>query len=126
MAIGASRLPELSDRVRLPYTECVIMEVLRYVSVFPLSVMHSTLEEVRLGGYVIPKDIVITPNLYAVLHDEEIWGDPETFRPERFLLPDGTPNKTHEAFFPFSYGKRVCIGNQPIKASKNKWRKTIQ
>jgi len=91
------------------------MEVLRFVSVFPLSFMHSTLEEVRIGGFVIPKDIVITPNLYAVLHDEKIWGDPETFRPERFLLPDGTANKAHGGFFPFSYGKRACIGKANYK-----------
>jgi len=113
-AIGTTRLPKLRERAQLAYTECVIMEVQRYASVFPLSVMHKTLEEVRLAGYVIPKDVVITPNLYAVLHDREIWGDPENFRPERFLLPDGTANKSHEAFIPFSYGKRVCIGKLPF------------
>lgn len=40
----------------------------------------------------------------------ETWGDPEVFRPERFIMEDGTLNRHHHAFLPFGYGKRVCLG----------------
>jgi len=110
--VGPSRHPELADREKMPYTECVIMEVMRNNVVFPLSVIRSAIEDVTVAGYNIPKDTVLTPNLYAIFQEAKIWGDPENFRPERFLRPDGTANKTHEAFIPFGYGKRVCPGKK--------------
>lgn len=36
--------------------------------------------------------------------DPEIWGDPENFRPERFISKDGTFKKD-EHLMPFGYGK---------------------
>jgi len=50
-------------------------------------------------------------NLYAVHNDKEIWGDPETFRPERYLTKDGKEiDKNHPKVIPFSIGKRQCLG----------------
>jgi methyl farnesoate epoxidase/farnesoate epoxidase len=48
-------------------------------------------------------------NLWSLFHDREHWGDPEVFRPERFL--DG--NKffvKDEWMISFGAGKRVCLG----------------
>jgi cytochrome P450 len=53
---------------------------------------------------------MILPNLYGAHHDHDVWGDPEIFRPERFITSDGKFSKPGEAFMPFSVGKRVCIG----------------
>jgi len=39
-----------------------------------------------------------------------VWGDPENFRPERFLSKDGTQVERHESLIPFSVGKRSCLG----------------
>lgn len=39
--VGRSRLPNLRDREFLPYTECVILEVLRISSVVPLGSTHA-------------------------------------------------------------------------------------
>ena len=87
-----------------------MFEVLRFSALVPLGVFHSTTEDAVLDGYLIPKDTLVVSNLYAALHDP-VWGDPENFRPERFLLPDGTVDRFNEAFIPFSTGKRVCLGN---------------
>lgn len=43
------------------------------------------------------------PNLDSVLHDEKIWGDPQNFRPERFLDNKGNLLQREE-FVPFSLG----------------------
>jgi len=94
----------------MPYTEAVIMEVMRYAAMVPLAVQHRATEDVAFHGYHIPKETLIIPNLYCVLHDKSVWGDPENFRPERFLSPDGTKIIRHESFIPFSIGKRVCLG----------------
>ena len=48
-------------------------------------------------------------NLYAINHDEEVWGDPYAWRPERFLGPEGKTSMKESV--PFSIGKRVCPGN---------------
>lgn len=48
--------------------------------------------------------------LISCMRDPGIWGDPDVFRPERFLSPDGTSVLRHEALLPFSTGRRVCLG----------------
>jgi len=63
-------------------------------------------------GYdiVIPKGATIVPS-FAVCHrDEDYFGSNSTsFVPERWLNLKRDENK---AFFPFGYGKRICIGQQ--------------
>ena len=47
--------------------------------------------------------------------DKKFWGDPENFRPSRFLSKDGKFEKK-EQFIPFGFGKRVCMGENMAKA----------
>jgi cytochrome P450 len=49
--------------------------------------------------------------LRAILRDEAIYPDPDTFKPTRFLNADGTLNKNVP--YPaegFGYGRRICPG----------------
>jgi hypothetical protein len=108
--VGQSRLPSLSDRPNMPYTEAVIHEVMRAATMAPMAVPHSTTEDVVFHGYHIPKKTMVWLNLYEIHNSFELWGDPENFRPERFLTKDGTKFERHEGFVPFSLGKRVCPG----------------
>ena len=39
------------------------------------------------NGYFIPKDTFILANVWAMNHDPEIFPEPNTFRPERWLEP---------------------------------------
>lgn len=96
----------------MPYTEAVLQEVLRFSAMVPLGVTHKALREVEFHGFTIPKGTLIFANLYWAMHDPKIWGDPETFRPERFLSEDGKSVLKHEALLPFSTGKRVCLGEE--------------
>ena len=41
-----------------------------------------------LFGHTIPKRSHVVPNIYGILHDPEVFPDPEEFRPERFLETD--------------------------------------
>lgn len=45
-------------------------------------------------------------NLYSVHMDPEYWGDPENFRPERFINADGTFRKD-ERMIPFGKGNNL-------------------
>jgi len=106
--IGRQRLPDAADRPNMPYMSAVVSETFRLSSIIPGDVLHSTTAATRIGGYDLPKGTIIMPNIYQVHHDEKYWGDPENFRPERFLNPDGTYRKD-ERVIPFSIGKRVCV-----------------
>ena len=109
--IGHDRLPDLEDKKNLPYLEATITETLRLSSIGPLSVPHKTTVDTTLQGYSIPKGTTVLTNLWSLHHDPEIWDDPGTFRPERFLDEEGSfvpPKADH--FLPFSAGRRVCLG----------------
>ncbi|KAL8615082.1 hypothetical protein ACOMHN_009167 [Nucella lapillus] len=107
--IGPHRPPSMSDRPKMTYLEATITEVLRRADIVPFSLLHSSSRDVTFRGYVIPKGAVIMPVLSCALRDPDIWGDPETFRPERFVGPDGKLTRAEE-FIPFSTGRRVCLG----------------
>ena len=95
---------------RLPYTEATLNELARIASIAAMGVFHTAMEDTKLEGYDIPKGSWICSNFHGVHHSKEIWGDPENFRPERFLSADGKTVIKHDALMPFSVGKRVCLG----------------
>ena len=54
-AVGSDRLPEYSDRHRLPVTEASYREILRWRPPGPLGVPHLTTQDDVYKGYFIPK-----------------------------------------------------------------------
>ncbi|KAK3798012.1 hypothetical protein RRG08_034573 [Elysia crispata] len=94
--------------IELPaYFKAFIHEVQRCANICPLSMAHAVAKEKFLKGYRVPGDAVILPNLDSLMMDEDIWGDPEVFRPERFLNSDGKLSVPTE-FIPFFLGIRNC------------------
>ncbi|KAL3883928.1 hypothetical protein ACJMK2_030154, partial [Sinanodonta woodiana] len=89
-SVGFDRLPSVQDKRDLVYTEAFIMEILRHAQVGFLSLPHSVPYDVIFKGYTIPKDTIILPDLDSVLSDPDVWGDPEVFRPERFISKEGS------------------------------------
>ncbi|MCQ7614214.1 cytochrome P450, partial [Salmonella enterica] len=109
--IGRERLPRLSDRPQLPYLEAFILETFRHTSFLPFTIPHSTTRDTVLNGFYIPKGRCIFVNQWQINHDQELWGDPNEFRPERFLTPSGTLDKIlSDKVVLFGLGKRRCIG----------------
>ncbi len=94
----------------MPYTEAFTFEVLRVSSIVPLGITHRATEDVEFKGYMIPKGTMVVGNLYSTHHDSEVWGDPDTFRPDRFLSHDGKTILKSDSLIPFSIGRRVCLG----------------
>lgn len=108
--VGTSRQVSLADQSELVYLEAVIMEILRFSSLTPFGLPHRNLETVEFHGYTIPQNTMIFANYYAVHRNNEIWGDAQNFRPERFLSQDGKSIVRNEALLSFGTGKRICIG----------------
>ncbi|XP_055357769.1 cytochrome P450 2J6-like [Paramacrobiotus metropolitanus] len=100
----------LQDREALAYVEAVIWETLRMYTVIPFAVPHMSTEDAAIGRYTIPKDTRVVLHLHSIHHDPDLWEEPETFKPERFVVN----GKLHapDYFIPFSAGRRSCIGEQ--------------
>ncbi|CAO4375302.1 unnamed protein product [Caenorhabditis nigoni] len=81
----------------------------RLANLLPMNLSRTTTAEVEIGGYRIPKDTVITPQISSVMYDPEVFPEPYEFRPSRFLDSLGNLKKVEE-LVPFSIGKRQCLG----------------
>lgn len=46
----------------------------------------------------------------AILHDDRLFPDPFTFKPERFIGPDVDPRVPAAVDYAFGFGRRVCPG----------------
>ncbi|CAL1699897.1 unnamed protein product [Somion occarium] len=118
--VGRSRLPNFSDRNKLPYVQAIIREVFRWRNI---GLPHYSTEDDWYEGYYIPKGSMIFFNQWAMNTDTEVYGDDfNTFRPERFLDETGkkenVPPNTHgEGHTGFGYGRRKCVGVNLAKST---------
>ncbi|GBN12796.1 Cytochrome P450 2J2 [Araneus ventricosus] len=108
--LGPDRKPEFSDFRNMPFTNAVILELLRWKSIVPLNLMRYTLDDTTVGGYDIPKGTIVLANFWNVHHDSRYWNEPDKFKPERFLSKDGKSVVKSSNYMPFSLGRRVCPG----------------
>ncbi|XP_071476969.1 cytochrome P450 2U1-like [Diadema antillarum] len=107
--VGRDRLPTLSDRPSLPFTEATLQEIQRMAPAVPLGVPHTCRTDTKVGGYGIRAGTLVVSNLWRVARDGRVWDSPDEFRPERFISDVGECVKPEE-FIPFCTGKRICIG----------------
>ena len=109
-AVG-DKMPTITDRKNMPYTEALILDVMRNTRVTGLS---RATRDTTLGGYHIPAGVTVLLSLWSIHHDPHFWQDPYAFKPERFLDPEGHlvtvdhPNRSQ--ILPFGAGPRSCPG----------------
>jgi cytochrome P450 len=97
--------PEAEHLPALEYLDGATRESLRRSPVAPF-VVRKTVQPFVAGGREYPAGVVLCPCSYLVHRREEIYPEPDQFRPERFLVRKFGP---HE-WFPFGGGNRVCLG----------------
>ncbi|KAN0137800.1 cytochrome P450 [Lactarius tabidus] len=115
--ISRDRLPTFEDRPRLPYIEAICKELLRWQMVLPLGFPHASTEDCVYRGFFIPKGSIMITNSWAILHNPDLYPDPETFKPERFLNEDGTFRDDPTISLAFGAGKRICPGRHLVDAT---------
>lgn len=87
------------------YLDAVGKEILRMRPVLPIVVRRLS-EPTTVAGYDLPAGIDVAPCIYLVHHREDLYPEPDAFRPERFL---GVKPGTY-TWLPFGGGVRRCIG----------------
>jgi hypothetical protein len=60
---------------------------------------------------------VASPVFRAILHDPTLYPDPDIFKPERFLNPDGSLRDDPILTSAFGFGKRICPGRHLAEAT---------
>ncbi|KAI6204425.1 Cytochrome P450-33C9 [Aphelenchoides besseyi] len=102
--IGSDRLITLEDKPNLPYCSALANEAHRIANILPLNLLHSTTRDVQIGGHTVKKGTAVVPQISASLIDPTVFDCPQSFNPDRFV------QKKIVDFFPFSLGKRSCMG----------------
>ncbi|KAI0056530.1 cytochrome P450 [Artomyces pyxidatus] len=105
---GGQRLPDYGDRSQLPYVQAVCKEVLRWRNVVPVGVPHATTEDDIYEGYFIPKGATVISNIWAILHDPQVYPEPDEFKPERFLMPGGRVKEDSTLSAVFGFGRHIA------------------
>jgi cytochrome P450 len=106
--VGDRRVVQESDLPRLNYMKAVIKEILRLHPAAPVLVPREALEDVIIDGYNIPAKTRIYVNAWGMGRDPELWENPETFEPERFM-GSGIDFKGQDfELIPFGAGRRIC------------------
>ena len=91
----------------LKYTRMVVLESLRLYPPIPFFDRKIGME-MSFGEYSVPAGSAIFVSPYLTHRDARFFADPNSFNPDRWSN-DGKQPAPH-AFFPFSMGPRVCIG----------------
>ncbi|KAG0141432.1 hypothetical protein CROQUDRAFT_51696 [Cronartium quercuum f. sp. fusiforme G11] len=104
-SLGAVTFDECKD---LEYLNACINEALRCHSTSSIGLPRIMATDVNFKGHLLKKGTIVSVPTYDIHHDPEVWGDPWTFRPERWLKPDS--KELERAYMPFSFGPRSCVG----------------
>jgi len=103
-----------------PYLNAVIRETHRVRNPVLTPMVKKPNTDVEIGGYLVPKDTMVTFDAYSFSNNLDILPDAREFKPERWL-PEavaervGTPSEAIDHPLlraPFSAGARMCPGSR--------------
>ena len=103
--VVGDRPVEPEDLERLTLLDATIKETLRLTPIIPL-VGRRVAKPMTIGGYDLPVGAIAMACIYLVHRRADLWRDPQTFDPTRFVGAKIDP--TH--YFPFGGGTRRCLG----------------
>ncbi|KAL0368975.1 UNVERIFIED_CONTAM: cytochrome [Sesamum calycinum] len=108
--IGEKGQVQESDISRLPYLQAVVKEIFRLHPPGPLLIPHKAEADTEINGYIVPGNGQILVNAWAIGRDANIWSNPDSFEPERFLDSKIDLRGQNFELIPFGSGRRICPG----------------
>ena len=97
---------DASQMLSLPYLSAVCNETLRIHPVAMLTFPRQVETPLEVGGYQFSPGDLLMGCIYLLHQREDLYPQPQQFRPERFLERKFSPYE----FMPFGGGARRCIG----------------
>ncbi|NEN89176.1 MAG: cytochrome P450 [Okeania sp. SIO3H1] len=107
-----SELEDLGDHpdpmavIKLPYLNAVCCETLRIYPVAIITSARITKSPITIMDQAYPEGTALTPCIYLTHRREDLYPEPEKFKPERFLERQYSAYE----FLPFGGSNRRCIG----------------
>jgi cytochrome P450 len=94
-----------ADLAQLEYLDATVKEVVRQRPSVP-QIGRRLARPMVLRGYEIPAGTMLSPSILLTHRRPDLYPEPESFRPERFLGKKIDPY----TYFPFGGGPRRCVG----------------
>lgn len=112
-AASALELPTPKSVDGLPLLHAIIMETLRRYAPIPgIEPRISPPGGCTLAGYAIPAKVRVSAMPYTLHRNGDVFPEPESWRPERWLTSSETEMKEMlRWFWAFGSGGRMCIGS---------------
>uniref|UniRef100_A0A452TXF6 Cytochrome P450 3A n=1 Tax=Ursus maritimus TaxID=29073 RepID=A0A452TXF6_URSMA len=101
-------LPTYDALAQMEYLDMVLNETLR---LYPIGGRLERLckKDVEISGVFIPKGTVVMVPVFTLHRDQDLWPEPEEFRPERFSKKNKDSINPY-IYLPFGTGPRNCLG----------------
>ncbi|XP_051121183.1 cytochrome P450 78A9-like [Andrographis paniculata] len=123
--VGRSRAVTESDLTDLVYLTALVKEVLRLHPPGPLlSWSRLSIRDSTVDGHHVPAGTTAMVNMWAIMRDPEVWDDPLTFKPERWLVV-GADHIHKDVAAPFGSGRRSCPGKDLGLTTVSYWLATL-
>ena len=122
MLLELSKSTEALERVReeiktessvsnMHYLQAVFLETLRLQPSVPMDGKTSINDDTLPSGVFVPAGSNVNFHPWSFTKNPNIFEDPESFKPERWILPDGHCKNPDQYSFPqFNMGPRICLG----------------
>ena len=106
-------LPSTKDLDSLPILHAIVMETLRLHSPIPGPQPRITPSQpATLAGYSsLPPNIRVSAQAYSLHRNPDVFPDPESWKPERWLQPSDKQEEMKRWFWAFGSGGRMCVGS---------------
>lgn len=116
-AVCGDRPPQINDMPALPMLRAVIKECIRWRPTIPTGIPHLLEADIIYDGYFFPKGSWLHPMEWSLSRNADIYPEPDTFNPGRWLESKYPTYKEPLTKFPnlhghhqFGFGRRVCQG----------------
>ncbi|PFH54738.1 hypothetical protein AMATHDRAFT_72496 [Amanita thiersii Skay4041] len=95
---------------QMPYLQAVVKESMRVKPPVTMVPYRATKAFPITNSYTVPANSMVIPSFYNSLHDPAVYPEPDAFKPERWLDPEGLATQNPKNYLVFGSGPHRCIG----------------